>query len=233
MEVIPPWLVAYAHSVVKTHNIDSSHGVDHGIAVAKYAATITDCQDCCLDKSHCNLIPGLSHDDARRVIIIAAFVHDLVDHKYVDPIEATREMKHEFTKHHMDDVLITYIDVIINNISFSKRVHRRKLGKKMIDMAELGCPELQLATEIVCDADMLDAYDPIRCINYRLHSMPNNPDNLRWAKLILSKRVLSYKSMFLNTNSSKKIAEPLHDELQEYLDVNMSDIICSDLVYDI
>jgi hypothetical protein len=71
--------------------------------------------------------------------------------------------------------------------------------------------------EIVCDADMLDAYDPQRCIDYGINKLGLGADVNKHVKKILCERVLLYRDHFFNTSAGRELSAPLHDKLALYV----------------
>ncbi len=234
MDYIPPQTAVYANQLIIQHKIDESHGIDHAQAVAEWAAKIVHSYP-----AKQTLIEGLDSQEAIIVIITAAYVHDLIDHKYVK--KENLESAYIDLYNHLRTVGFTrdtskYVILIITNISFSKRLTRKLAGEpRMIDMAKIGYKHLQLATEIVCDADMLDAYDPNRCITFKVHQMRKQPDDveiLRHVKLVLVGRILKYRGEYFNTDVARRISLPLHEKLEDYVDKKLSHIDITGLTYE-
>lgn len=232
---IPQWILDYGYNIIKEFNIDESHGMQHGIDVLNYAKVIV--QRYLDDNPNIIFIENMPNKDAEMIIYVSALVHDWIDKKYMREDLACQRMEAHFSSHEFK--YIKEVLIIITNISYSKRLVRRKQGLPMIDTGYL-----QLATEIVADADMLDAYKADRCLIYQrrfqhhtvldpiqAEAWPNevNTDNeydiRRIAKNILVNRVLLYRDHFMNTIHGKEMSKPLHDELETYINIHMSDII--------
>lgn len=222
---------AFAKRIIKEYKIDDSHGLEHAQRVMQLAAELINNED--------NPIANLSRSDACNIITVAAYVHDLIDSKYIkknDQNNVENELKQCLISAGISPNNAIYILIIIKNISFSKRYVRRASGKAMIDMAEIGYPELQLATEIVCDADMLDAYDIERCITFKVHQLGlprDNPIILQHVKLVAVERLLRYKDEFMNTPAAKIVCRPLHAELQKYVDEKLAHVSIAGMSYDV
>lgn len=199
MQYIPNNICQAVAEYLNANKFDSSHDINHATRVAVNCADIIN-------------VGNYDLGADKTIVITAGFVHDMVDSKYVDDAAQTivrRVLETHFDASACDDIL-----QIINNISYSKRIARRAAGLKMIDMATA---RLQLMTEIVCDADMLDAYDPQRCIDYGINKLGLGADVHKHVKKILSERVLLYRDNFFNTTAGRELSLPLHDELAVYV----------------
>lgn len=214
---IPLWILEYGANIIKEFNIDESHGMQHGIDVLGYAKIIV--SRYLQDNPNLILIEGISNKDAEMIIYVSALVHDWIDKKYMREDLASNRMETYFSSHgfkYTHEVL-----TIITNISFSKRLARKNQGLPMIDTGYL-----QLATEIVSDADMLDAYKADRCLTYqRRFNTYDEHEIRRIAKNILVNRVLLYRDHFMNTIYGKEMSKPMHDELVTYINTQMADVI--------
>lgn len=235
MEYIDASTCVFANLIILKYHIDDSHGIDHARSVASLAADIVnDITQSQINKK--SLITGLDEAEAVWIIANAAFVHDLIDQKYVDNVGAAcEELAAHFNSIGCPPLYANYIIQIITHISFSKRLARKHQGLPLIDMAEVGYPELQLATEIVCDADMLDAYDPNRCITYKCHQMKRSTadaDILRHVKLVLVERVLKYRKEYLNTDAARRMAYHRHKKLKVYVREKLAHIDITGLTYE-
>ena len=213
--VLPECIVNFVKKTAVEYNIDESHGVNHSYRVFNYARLIL--IDLLSKKT--TLIEGQDNTTSIAIILVAAFVHDMCDKKYIDEsigISRIRDHLAIIYENKMIDDIVS----IITKISYSKRLERLNKGLPMIDNGDL-----QLATEIVCDADMLDAYLPERCLTYQnFHNPGNDEINRRYAKNLLKTRVLQYRDKFLNTEKALELAIPLHHSLEIYILVNMSDV---------
>jgi hypothetical protein len=212
----PGWVIEFVKATISEFDIDESHGLDHAYNVMSYAQVI------CYDyvKAGQTLIQDVSNTSAVEIILISALIHDMCDHKYMDELVGIERIRNVF-KERFDDFTVSAIITIISNISYSKRIVRRANGLPMISTGEL-----QLATEIVCDADMLDCYNPERCLIYQTIRNPGNEsENRKSAKKLLCERVLKYRDEFINTPSAKSLALPLHNDLVKYIESNLADVV--------
>lgn len=212
---VEKWLYQYACVFVEYNNVDSSHGIDHLTAVHANALKILRA-----DFAAKSPIADLPSNIANDIVLKAAFCHDLIDRKYVDVERAKTCLTWVFRENLYPKTWTDDIIEIIDNMSFSKRIHRRDAGLSMIPQNRL-----KSAIEIVVDADQLDCYDPDRCYQYNLHKNPNeDPKTIRgYQRTILEKRVLQYRDKFMCTSTGKKMAAILHDDLEEYVQKNLQD----------
>ena len=127
------------------HNIDESHSLKHAMEVRKFAEDIYE--------SELAMNPELKEQE--RIIIVAAIVHDMCDHKYVNETIGVRDIK-EHLSFLMTSEELDVVEQIITTMSYSKvkRHGYPNLGK------------YQTAYHIVREADLLAAYDVDRCIIY-------------------------------------------------------------------
>jgi HD superfamily phosphodiesterase len=205
---LPKWLFEFGLDTIQRFNIDWSHGMDHALAVLHYARDIVAGYQ--RDHPKIQLIPRHTNPEAKRLIDVAALVHDWIDHKYMREDVGIARLEQVFQEHNFP--YTASVVAIITSISFSKRVTRKKQGLPMLDLGEL-----QLAAEIVADADMLDAYNPERCLVYQ-NRFANDPEEYRRiVRAILVDRVLQYRDHYLNTPYARAIAKPLHDQLAAYV----------------
>jgi hypothetical protein len=211
---IPRRLIQFALKIILDFDMDDSHGIKHFIQVARYVKEI------CQEFADQSIIPGMEKERETHVLIIAGFVHDLIDSKYVP--DGGHMLIEELTQCGYAESEINDIMYIIQHMSFSKRVERRKQG---LDMIQPG--RLFLATAIVVDADQLDAYDPQRCVMYQDTKFIDEPNCIElrrnWCKTILVNRVLQYIPIYMNTETARKLAEPMHAEVLEYVNRELSD----------
>jgi HD superfamily phosphodiesterase len=172
---------------IKQNDIDESHAVKHSIEVMRFATDIY------LSELASN--PYLSSQ--KSIIIAAAILHDMCDHKYV-PTEsdAIRQIR-DFMSGHLTSSELDIIVSIITTMSYSK--------VKQNGYPDLG--EYQLAYHIVREADLLAAYDMDRCTIYGM--FVNNLDYsvaVARATELYEGRVLKYISdgLFITEYSKRK-----------------------------
>lgn len=214
---IPDWLYQYATKVLRDANFDSSHDMTHFLNVYNFAKQI-------ISEEEGELISGLPNEIAKEIILYAAFIHDVVDSKYVNSDLAVKNLKQLFAENNYDSGRADIIIYLISHMSFSKRIKRKKDGLPLIEPGRL-----HLAMSIVCDADQLDAYRIERAIAYQHHKFGNleEPEKTKkingYIKTILVKRVLLYKDEFMNTDTGKRLAIEPHEKVVKYLSENLKD----------
>lgn len=209
---IKPWLWDYACEVIDKYHMDNSHGIMHFVNVVQFIRKLL------LNITE-PIIPGLSYIEGIDLLQDAGFVHDLIDGKYrSNENEAVTELMGKFREHGYSEEKINIIVHIITTMSFSKRAKRRKLGLPMIDEGPYST-----AVGIVVDADQLDAFDVTRIITYQEEQCKHLPmqqrleECIKWQKTIMVKRVLRYYDEYMNTPEGKKLAEPLHKLVEDYV----------------
>ena len=182
----------YVIKTSKQYNIDESHAVKHSMDVFQYANKIYDSE--VLTK------PFLR--EQKDIIFVSSIVHDMCDKKYffdeknrLDNIEA----------HFKDDITKPRLDAILNIISTMSYSKVKKTGFPDLK-------EYQFAYHIVREADLLTAYDPDRCIMYRMHNQKMTyTESLDESIELFEQRILQYRNdrLFV-TNYSKNKSLQLH-----------------------
>lgn len=226
--LIPKWMKKYALHTIKKYKMDSSHDLTHFYNVARFADYImkTNYQDIFIT--------------TRRLLIHAAFVHDLIDKKYMLEEEGIANLVAEFQSqcYPRDDIGVLII--LIKNMSYSVRKEKIRNGEDPYSFDDSDCPPfwsylegkniLQTLLKILCDADQLDAYRPERIIQYQSEKscqlfgaiIPQYVDS--WSKTIMVKRVLKYlPGDFIQTPAALEIARILHPLLEKYVKENYPD----------
>ena len=172
---------------IKKNDIDESHAIKHSIEVMRFATDI-----------YLSELPSNPHLSSQKsVILAAAILHDMCDHKYLpSESEAIREIR-EFMSDHLTSSELDIIVSIITTMSYSK--------VKKNGYPDLG--EYQLAYHIVREADLLAAYDMDRCTIYGM--FVNNLDYstaVARATELYESRVLKYISdgLFITEYSKRK-----------------------------
>lgn len=220
-DVEPPaqYLVEFALQTIKENEMDFSHSLNHFLAVRKNAQIILDSEF-----GGTPVILGLSKHLARKIVLDAAFLHDCIDSKYMDELDGKIkliECLRDTWKGKPGDLpcYIWSVINIISSISFHTRVERLKQGLEPFENNRY-----QTACKIVCDADQLDAYDPIRCINFTKRSLRYELDDVtkirkiyQRSRKVLVDRILRYKDCYMNTKTGKLMAVPLHASLERFV----------------
>ena len=223
---VKPAIVDYAFDVVKKYGMDDSHGIPHFLRVVGYIDAVYD-----KIKSPTRIQIAGWNDEylVRETIYTAGYVHDLIDDKYIKGKKAQREalvgLQNALRNCGYTEEQVEAISFIINNMSWSKR-HKRKMQVEP-KIPQIKENQYTIATQLVSDADMLDAFDPERCREYTMHKYKTtnrNDENVcNWVRTIMGERVLRYISDYMTFDECKVIAKPLHDELVEYIKVNLAD----------
>jgi hypothetical protein len=148
----------------------------------------------------------LEYPQIIRLVMIVGWLHDVRDHKY--PNSITQEELESFI-HQVDPDSIDIICKIIANISWSKEAKGQR---------ELFEEPYQTVLDIVSDADRLEALGKVgieRCeIFTREHGglVPTDVITHCHEKLL---RILP--EGFIKTFYGKKLAQPLHQEIVDYV----------------
>ena len=217
LKFIPKYLLNYGNRVILMNNMDMSHDQVHFINTVEYAYQILHSNEF----ENKDIIPDYTREDAEEIILLAAYSHDLIDSKYMDETVALEKLNSVFLENGYSEDKLKIINYIITHISFSKRREREKQGLPLFSEHEY-----KLAAQIVCDADQLDAYRVNRILSYQSTKKLNDTDTKKWCKTIIVKRVLKYIDCYMNTQTAKEIARPMHDKVvkiveKEYTDVDM------------
>ncbi|EFC46124.1 predicted protein [Naegleria gruberi] len=131
---------------------DASHDFNHVERVVNLAKHIAKCE---------NVID----EDKLQVIELAAYLHDVHDHKYVEKSDTALTPKRAIEEHlsslEVPNQLIERVQFVVDNISFSKEVKRLK------ENTVLDINELPIELKVVQDSDRLDAIGAVgvaRCL---------------------------------------------------------------------
>ncbi|KAL9654256.1 hypothetical protein ABK040_010288 [Willaertia magna] len=135
--------------------------------------------DCSHDFVHVERVVNLSMKIAKKenvtdnkslqIIELAAYLHDLMDHKYVSSNESQSEnqnkrqtlIQNHLSQFQLDNDIIDKVQFIVENISFSKEVKRLSSSSNNFQSF--------IELDIVQDADRLDAIGAIgivRCFSF-------------------------------------------------------------------
>lgn len=219
LKIIPKYLLNYGNRVILTYNMDMSHDQVHFINTAEYAYRLLNSDEI----KNKTIIDGYNRKDVEEIIILSAYCHDLIDSKYMDEDEGLEKLNGVFISNNYSIDKLKIINYIITHISFSKRREREKLGLPLFEDHPY-----KYASQIVCDADQLDAYRVERIISFQNTKKMNELDTKKWCKTILVKRVLKYIDTYMNTQTAKEIAQDMHDKVlriveSDYKDLDMFD----------
>jgi len=183
-------LFHYVLLATKKHNIDESHGLSHSMNVLHFANEIYESE--VLSKPYLK--------EQKRVIFVAAVLHDMCDKKYVNEEEGVQDIV-MFLEDQMPRFEIDIAKTIIQTMSYSK-------------VKKSGYPDLgyyQTAYHIVREADLLSAYDFDRCMIYNMHRTNGDIyEAFGDADRLFTNRVLKHNDdgLFL-TNYSQRVSRGL------------------------
>ncbi len=206
-----PWLWDLAYNIVKIYDMDASHDLTHFSNTVKYLRLILP------EFADVPIIDSLTKQEETEILTEAAFVHDLVDHKYTAADTRQKLLESAYAANGEPPWRFDIINTIISNMYFSVRTARQKQG-----LSPIAPGPCALAIAIVADADQLDAYRPERVVIYQNTKYDmSDPElaeiNLRMRKTIFVNRILKYRDHYMTTETAKKLAIPLHDELEQYV----------------
>lgn len=238
----------FVERTCEQYDIDPSHGLEHACRVATWCTLLYNE----LDKEIIHAEFGIGIIDLRDVVISGGFIHDALDDKYIpgeDMIALQEELRSILLDAYNDKYIMQSIIGAINCISFSVRYARMNSGEHpmptMIQVADELFPMTNLCrvgAHIIADADMIDAYNPIRCRDFRVHKNPvvyagweTNPNIRRKLHAgvggIIRNRVLYYKDIYMFTEAAKKYAKPLHALAYAWAIIETADIPDGELSY--
>lgn len=188
-----------------TNGYDESHDVYHHVNVFRTAIKIA-VHFCWVD----------ARDPLLRWVFYATLLHDTIDHKYPNDIDVKRKKLEDFVLN-ISPVQSDYLPVlwIIDNISYSKEVKN-------------GYPihtnfEIQLARNIVSDADKIDALGHVgiqRCKQFAKEKNPGLSEE-EITKLVVEhchEKLLKLKDNYIRTFVGKELAKEGHDIIQQFVD---------------
>lgn len=171
-------LFQFIEKMCQKYMIDESHGLKHAKGTIQRALSILATYDNVLEEE-------------RQIVIYAAGLHDMCDHKYTHVETSSNEIKKwllgikEWKESHVNAVI-----KIITTMSYSQLKINRLTGGS-------GFPnhgQWQRAYHAVRHADLLEGYIVARCILYNKHIHPDFTDSQHWqrAEELFEKRVFQY-----------------------------------------
>jgi hypothetical protein len=184
----------FCASVCRTQKIDSSHNEQHMARVARMTERLNEL---------CGRAVG---QDEKDVMILAAFTHDLCDHKYTDVGAGLEVIDRWLAQLPIRDDQRHAVCRIISTMSYSK-------------VKEFGYPtdlgKWTLAYHHTRIADLIDAYDIDRCYVYQSHKHPEMSEEDKWRAVIqlFEIRVLTQKDAYIYPVApyAASIVEPRHE----------------------
>lgn len=230
------------------HNIDPSHGLEHACRVAMWCFYLF--AEISNEINPFQLSIGIA--DLQDVVVSGGFLHDALDDKYIQPndmITLQTELRGILLSEYDDVNVVNAIIGAINCISFSARYELMSEGEHPIPpRMQVGDEEhpmtnlCRVASHIIADSDMLDAYNPMRCRDFRIHK--NHPKYTGWETNpvarrelhagvggIIRNRVLYYHDVYLFTKAAKKYATQLHMLAWQWAVAETGDIPDHELTY--
>lgn len=187
---VPDYLLLFVTESTKI--FDDSHNVIHAQAVTKTTHEIMQSFDTPYDEHFVTMI---------------AMLHDVCDHKYPESIK--RSDLTDFIKLHMSDEQAKYADLIIDNVSYSKEAK---------GLREILPEPYNTYLIALSDADRLEAIGKIgidRCETFTREHGGNVPEDV--IKHCHEKLLRLLPNGFIKTPYARKLAEPLHQEIVEYV----------------
>lgn len=180
-----------------TKQFDFSHDYNHSIRVYQNAILISK-----------NLKIELDFD----IIAYSSLLHDVCDHKYQDKTTVTKDQLLKFLESHLGEAKAQRVFQIIDNISYSKQVKGLRKDLK----------EDNIYIDIVADADRLEAIGKVgieRCIAYQ--KVISDQDPIESAiQHCYDKLLRLLPENFIVTEPARKLAEPLHQEILDFVNSN-------------
>jgi HD superfamily phosphodiesterase len=211
-----------------TRAFDDGHRVEHAEQVNTLASIII--QKCIKSKSGTPL-----NDIEKLVLMLAAMLHDVRDHKYIEQSVSAAELI-DFVKSAIPGewkafqaISVTYVDVvltIIDSISYTKEFEFRSQWTKIGFCDYMLGPlndTFRLIRDAVSDADKLGAIGAdgiLRCRQYLSKTHPEYSEQRVVARIIEhchEKLLTLYPEHYIRTEYGRKLAEPLHQYLVDYV----------------
>jgi hypothetical protein len=168
-------LYQFVDKFCKEHNIDSSHDVTHSRDCVAFVVKLFD---------------RTFSDQDKEMAIYAAALHDCVDKKYVDVVEASQHILGFLTSIGWSEERAQDLLNLVTTMSYSK------LNDAVVDrmpvFPEHG--ELNHVYHAVRQADLLCSYHVHRCYQYQKRIHPEWDENTHWLKVedMFQKRMFKY-----------------------------------------
>jgi hypothetical protein len=203
--------VPFVKDTCEKFNIDESHGPKHSARVMEIADEIM--------KS----IPDIT-EEQRHMAMMAAALHDLCDHKYVD-----EELGASLIKSWLINTVNWRSDVADSLISIITTMSYSKL-KKQVELS--GNPTFpdhgkwQISYEVARHADLLESYVVARCVIYNKHIHPDWKEDAHWkrARELFEERVFTYvKNGWITLPGALALVPSLELEARRCLDERCMD----------
>jgi HD superfamily phosphodiesterase len=188
---------------------DKSHGVEHMDQVCKNAIEIW--------KKESTNHPSLDSDRILSLVIAAAQLHDVADHKYGQTITQLESVASELQKYFSNDD-VRLLMMIMDQTSYSKEAKFRKATGISPSWDDLGV-EGKVVRNIVSDADKLEAIGMIgvqRCLQYSYEVAISKNEKIGASDLFShlvehgEEKLFILKDEYIRTNAGKEMAESPH-----------------------
>ncbi len=205
-------MINFVNHMCEIYSIDNSHGIEHSFGTMNMAGIIVD-HYLAIETT---IIESLTQSRASFIIKVTAFIHDMIDDKYVkdsDMFNANLSLDTLLTQLEFNLYEISIVHCIIDNMSYSKRQKIRKTGK------DIDIGKYQLALAIIRDADLINAYNADRAWQFSVNNTPNDKNIYKTVYELMSNRVLTYHDNEITTTIGKKLARIMHNTLEVVLGV--------------
>ena len=173
-------LFLFIETMCQQYNIDESHGLKHAKGTMNRALAIL--------TSFSDIL-----DQERRIVLYAAALHDMCDHKYTDVAQSSKQIKAWLLYNQQwNEADASIVIKIITTMSYSQLKMNRLCGIA-------GYPDhgvWQRAYHIVRHADLLEGFIVARCVLYNRHIHPEMTEDQHWlrAEELFRTRVFLYIS---------------------------------------
>ena len=186
-------IIKFIQDTCVLFDIDDSHGLDHSIKTLLWSLKI-------------GKDVNLTYYEL-QVIQLSCLLHDMCDKKYMNETYGVQRIRIFLTETmKIDDGIIDRVIFIIKTMSYSKVI---KDGYPDFKKDK----SLEKCYHIVRNSDLLESYDPERCIAYNVRCGGTRKDNIIIMFEIFKKReLLLLENGYINIEPAKEYAMILHRE---------------------
>ena len=172
-------------------NIDDSHGLGHSIKTLLWSLRISKDMKLTFYES--------------KVIQLSCLLHDMCDKKYMDEQFGVGRIRIFLSETLREDPgIVERVIFIITTMSYSKVI---KQGYPNFT----GDPSIEMCYHIVRNSDLLESYDPERCIGYHVRCGGNRKDGIIRMFEIFENRIMQLiGNGYINLEPAKEYAFELH-----------------------
>lgn len=183
--------IDFINQTCKQFNIDKSHGLDHAIKTLLWSLKIG--KDI-----------SLNYNES-RVIQLSCLLHDMCDKKYMDEQLGLGRIQLFLTEIlKLDEGTVARVIFIISTMSYSKVIKNGYPDFK-------GDSSVERCYHIVRNSDLLESYDPERCIGYHVRCGGTRKEGIIRMFQIFDDRILKLINRgYINLNIAKEYALDLH-----------------------